>query len=167
MKKHKHRRGQSQFKPLGLTFTLLDELTASASRPMPVQRLGGHMLHVFSGIDSLVNGETPTRHDWAAVTDAVNIMEGMVATGAVQDPGRLTCDATKALALAGMRMQEGEALRLDADGIAAMDAFLADYKTIIASAPERDLIRGHRHAERRVREILRGRVRPGDVVVML
>ena len=167
MKKIKHRRGQSQFKPLGLSFTLLDEITASATRPMPAHRLDGHMLHVFCGIDALINGETPTKHDWAAVTDAVNIMDGLVATGSVQDPGKLTSEATKALALAGMRMQEGEALRLDADGIAAMDAFLADYKTIVASAPERDLIRGHRYAERRVREILQGRKRAGDVVVML
>ena len=29
MKKIKHRRGQSQFKPLGLSFTLLDEITAN------------------------------------------------------------------------------------------------------------------------------------------
>lgn len=167
MKKIKHRRGQTHFKPMGLSFTLLDEITASATRPMPAHRLDGHMLHVFCGVDALINGETPTKHDWAAVTDAVNIMDGLVATGSVQDPGKLTSEATKALALAGMRMQEGEALRLDAGGIAAMDAFLADYKTIVASAPERDLIRGHRYAERRVREILQGRKRPGDVVVML
>lgn len=167
MKKIKHRRGQSHFKPMGLSFTLLEEISASATRPMPAHRLDGHMLHVFSGIDALINGEKPTKDDWAAVTDSVNIMEALVATGAVQDPGKLTSEATKALALAGMRMKEGEALRLDAEGMAAMDAFLADYKVIVASAPERDLIRAHRHAERRVREILQGRARPGDVVVML
>ena len=120
--------------------------------------------------DSLASIETkpnPTTDDWRVLSDAVNLMETLVAMGEVQDDSGLLMDGVRALAEAGRRhMQQGQPIRLDAKGMHAVRAVLEDYSYALEHLPARTMIRCHRATEKRIREILTGKKKPHDVEVL-
>ena len=148
-------------------FTLLDELQASSTLPVPEHRLNGHLIRVHEGLMSLERDAVPPLDAWRELSDAVNILESLVDMGIVSDDDQQIIDAKNAMGHAGARHQETGVMRLTGEGIQILRGLLEDYGTVVQALTERQFISACRRTERRVRQILRGVVRPGDKVVAL
>ena len=148
------------------TYTVLDELMASPTEPLPLEFRRHQTTRMYEGLAAIEKAPEPTTDDWRVCSDAVNLLESLVEIGAVEDSSGLLQDAVAALAMAGKRHRAGGHIRLDAPGIHAVRSVLEDYAEIINSLPARTMIRAHRITERRIHEIQSGRRRPHDVEVM-
>lgn len=162
MKKHATRKRAECFH-----FTLIHELQASSTKPVPEARLNGHLMRVHQGLESLERDVEPHVDAWRDMSDAVNILESLVEMGIVSDDGDQITAAKNAMGQAGARHLESGALRLSGEGIQVMRGLLEDYGTVVQALTERQFVSACRRTERRVRQILRGCVRPGDKVVAL
>lgn len=159
MKRRKHRSAP-------VTYTLIDEMTASPTQPMAESVRAHQLTRMWSGLANMENGATPTTDDWRVCSDAVNLMETLVMMGVVEDTSGLLMDAITGLALAGKRYTKGNAIRLDALGMQAVRAVLEDYASMLEQLPARTMVQCHRLTERRIREILIGRKQPHDVEIV-
>lgn len=151
----------------GMTYRLLDVLMASDSAPMPAENRRHQLTRMWEGLAALERDPQPTLDDWRVCSDAVNLMETLVCTmGLAEDPQGLLQDAVNALAGAGRRYRGGMALRLDAAGMQAVRAVLADYAELLDVISHRQAVQAHLLTERRIREILTGKRQPHDIEVM-
>jgi hypothetical protein len=154
-------------RPAAHTYTLLDELQASPTAPAPERWRTHQLTRMWGGLAALETAPAPTTDDWRVCSDAVNLLETLVVDMRVaQDASGLLMDAIAALARAGQRHRQGQAIRLDAPGIQAVRAVLEDYAELLHQLPHRTMVRAHRLTERRIAAILAGRRRPHDVEVM-
>lgn len=154
---------KKQFTP---TYTLMGEMMASATEPLPEFYCNEQVRRMREGLQSIESGAHPTPHDWRLCSDAVNLMETLVIQGIAEDTQGLLTDAVNALGRAGDRHMKGSALRLSGAGIQAVRAVLEDYAEMLAILPARAMYRCHRATEKRITEILRGRSLPHDVAVL-
>jgi hypothetical protein len=148
------------------TYTLLDEMMASPTAPMPLEKRRHQLTRMWGGLAALEQGATPTTDDWRTCSDAVNLLETLVGMGEVQDTSGLLLDAVEALALAGGRHTAGQGLRLSGQGMQAIRAVLEDYAACLEQLSARTMVRAHRRTEKRVQEILAGKRQAHDVTVM-
>lgn len=149
-----------------VTYTLMDEMTASPTAPMAEESRRHQLTRMWSGLASMETAPEPSTDDWRVCSDAVNLMETLVSMGEVEDASGLLMDAITALALAGKRHMKGNAIRLDALGMQAVRAVLEDYASMVDQLPARTMVRCHRLTERRIRAILAGKKQPHDVEVV-
>ena len=148
-------------------YTLLDELAASPTEPLPQHWRTNQLTKMYAGLNNLEQADNPTPDDWCLVSDAVNLVETLVLEMKVcEDDSGLLMDAITALAMAGRRSKEGKTMRLDGAGIVAVRSILRDYSELIDVLPARTMVRCHRLTERRLHEILDGKKRPHDVEVV-
>lgn len=147
-------------------YTLLDELTASPTQPLPQEKRRHQLTRMYEGLRAIELAPVPTTDDWRVVSDSVNLLESLVEMGAVIDASGLLNDAVTALAMAGKRHRAGGHIRLDAPGIQAVRSVLEDYADVIEMLPARTMVAAHRKTERRIREMLAGKRMPHDVEVM-
>lgn len=148
------------------TYTLMSELMASPTAPMPAAKARHQLTRMYEGLDALERAAQPTKDDWRVCSDCVNLMETLITMGEMQDDTGLLMDAITALATAGRRNVEGKPLRLSGEGMQAVRAVLEDYAEALKVLPERTVIRCHRLTEKRLTEILAGKRLPHDVEVI-
>ena len=147
-------------------YTLIDEMMASPTEPLPQEWRTYQLTRMYAGLSNLEQADNPTPDDWRVVSDAVNLVETLVVEMKVcQDDSGLLMDAITALAMAGKRSKEGKTLRLDGAGIVAVRSILRDYSELIEVLPARVMVRCHRLTEQRIQDILNGKKRPHDVEV--
>ena len=144
-------------------YTLLTELTASPTEPLPAEFRRHQLTRMYDGLHSLETAEKPTTDAWRVVSDAINLMETVVAQGIAQDGCGLLEDAVAAMARAGRRYTDSGVIRLDGEGIQAVRCVLADYAEVIDALPARTMYRVHRLTEKRIIEILAGKTQKHDV----
>lgn len=148
-------------------YTLLDEMAASPTEPLPQAWRTHQLTKMYEGLNQLEQGEDPQPNDWRVVSDAVNLVETLVVEMKVcEDANGLLMDAITALAKAGKRSKAGQRLRLDGEGIVAVRSILRDYAELIDVLPARTMVRCHRLTEKRLHEILDGKRGPHDVEIM-
>ena len=148
------------------TYSTLDEMFASSTNPTPEEFRVHQLTRMWQGLASIEAGAEPSTDDWRVCSDAVILMETLVAQGIVEDGQGLLQDAVTALAMAGKRHQTHGVIRLDAPGIQAVRAVLEDYAACLDNLPHRTMIRCHRATERRIRDIYRGKGMAHDVEVI-
>lgn len=149
------------------TYSLLDEMAASPTQPLPEATRRHQLTRMWAGLASIETADKPTSDDWRVCSDAVNLMETLVDMYVVEDNSGLLQDAIEALALSGKRhMTAGSSIRLDAKGIQAVRAVLEDYSSVIEQVSARTMIHCHRRTERQIREILSGKLRPHDIEII-
>ena len=148
------------------TYSQLNLMLASPTEPMPEPKRRHQLTRMWSGLAAIERGAQPSTDDWRVCSDAVNLIESLVAAGWVEDAQGLLADAVQALAQAGRRHLAGHAIRLDAAGIQAVRAVLEDYAAALEQIDHRSMLYAHRMTEARIREIHAGRKRPHDVEVM-
>ena len=150
---------------LRMTYTLMDEMMASTTQPLPAQKIRHQLSRMYSGLHSLETADRPTMDDWQVVSDAVNMLETFVEKSICEDQTGLLPDAVSALAMAGRRHFEHGVIRLDAKGIATIRAVLEDYAGLIEVLPARVMIHCHRKTEKRLHDMIQGKAKPHDVIV--
>lgn len=148
------------------TYSVMDELLASPTEPTPAALRTHQLTRMNQGLLSIRTSPTPSTDDWRVCSDAVNLMETLVAQGEVADSSGLLMDAVTALAMAGRRNLAGGNIRLDAKGIEAVRAVLEDYADVLAVLPHRTMVKCHRATERRIHEIFAGKRKAHDVEVI-
>ena len=149
------------------TYSLLDVLAASGHAPMAAHKRMHQVTKMYQGLHAIERGQDPEAEDWRVLADAVNLTETLVEMGELQDPSCLLIDAVQALSEAARRWRTLGALRLNARGVAAVRAVLEDYTAALEQLSERTIILAHRATEKRLRQVLQGKTRPGDVVEAL
>lgn len=148
-------------------YTLLDELTASPTEPLPLEWRTYQLTRMYEGLAAMEKAPRPTTDDWRVVSDSINLMETLIETMQVcEDSSGLLMDAITAMAMAGKRNTSGGAIRLDGAGIHAVRAILEDYAQLIEILPARLMVRCHRLTEKRLHEILEGKRKPHDVEIV-
>lgn len=162
MKKQSKRRPAPREK----RYTLLDEMAASPTEPLPVAWKTYQLTRMYEGLAAMEKAPSPTTDDWRVVSDAVNLMETLIETMQVcEDSSGLLMDAITALAVAGKRNRAGGTIRMDGTGIQAVRALLSDYAALLEVLPARVMIRCHRLTEKRLHDLLDGKRRPHDVEI--
>jgi len=147
-------------------YTLLDEMAASPTEPLPIAWKTYQLTRMYEGLSAMEKAPNPTTDDWRVVSDAVNLMETLIETMQVcEDSSGLLMDAITAMAHAGRRNQAGGSIRLDGAGIQAVRAVLEDYAALLDVLPARVMIRCHRLTEKRLHELLDGKRKPHDVEI--
>ena len=148
-------------------YTLLDEMTASPTEPLPQDWRTHQLTKMYQGLHQLEQGEDPQPNDWRLVSDAINLVETLVAEMKVcEDGSGLLMDAITAMAKAGKRSKAGQSLRLDGEGIVAVRSILSDYAELIDVLPARTMVLCHRLTEKRIHDMLDGKRKPHDVEIM-
>lgn len=147
------------------TYSLFAVLSASPTEPTPVASRTYQLTRMYAGLRAIEQDAEPSTDDWRVCSDAVNLMETLLAQGHVVDASGLLMDAVTALAMAGKRHMRGGAIRLDGAGIQAVRAVLEDYAAVLEQLPHRTMVQAHRATEIRISEIHAGRRRPHDVEV--
>lgn len=148
------------------TYTILDEMMASPSEPMPGAFRTHQLTRMYGGLHAMETAPAPTTDDWRVVSDAVNLMETLILTMKIcEDESGLLMDAITALALAGRRQIAGGEIRLDGAGIQAVRAILQDYAGLLEVLPARTMIRCHRMTESRIYDLLDGKRKTHDVTL--
>lgn len=156
-------------------YTLFDVMLASPSEPL-AEHLRRHQLtRMHSGLEAMEKAPSPTTDDWRVVSDAVNLMETLVNNSPwldcdgdpveITDASGLLSDAVTAMAMAGKRHKAGGNIRLDGAGIQAVRSVLADYGDLLDALPARTMIKAHQETERRIHEMLAGKIKPHDVEI--
>lgn len=148
------------------TYSVLDEMLASPTNPTPEASRVHQLTRMWSGLAAIEKAPEPNTDDWRVCSDAVNLMETLVAQGVVADARGLLMDAVTALAMAGRRHMAGGHIRLDAVGIQAVRATLEDYAHCMDMLSHRTMVRCHRATERRIHEIHAGRRKAHDVEIV-
>lgn len=148
-------------------FSLRDIQRASGTKPVPAQKLDGHLERVGQGLLDLQRAASPSLAAWRDLSDAINILESLKEMGLVADDGDEITRAKDAMGEAGARHQETGTLRLSGPGIQTLRALLDDYSEVVRGVTERDFIRACYRTEARIRQILRGNVRAGDRVIAI
>jgi len=147
------------------TYTIWDAMLASPTEPMSEKQRRHQLTRMWSGLAGLETSAEPTKDDWFVCSDAVNLMETLVEQKHIVDPNNMLFDAIRALAEAGQRSFAGKPLRLDGAGIQAIRGVLADYTMVLESLPARTMIHCHRLTEKRLNEIMKGKMKSHDVSV--
>ena len=147
------------------TYSMLDAMLASPTEPMNQKQRLHQLTRMWEGLHSLELDSIPTKDDWAVCSDAVNLMETLIEQKHIVDPNNMLFDAMTALAEAGQRNLEGKPLRLDGAGIQAIRGVLEDYSMVLESLPARTMIHCHRLTEKRLNEIMKGKMKSHDVSV--
>lgn len=182
------RKGQQRKAPAySYTYTIMDELMASTTEPMPVAKQLYQIGRMRQALQNIETAPAPTPTDWRICSDAVNLMETLIRQGnvlqdgqplpgwwydcdgdpvQVQDTENLLEDAIGAMAMAGRRKFSHGTIRLDGRGLVAVRGLIDDYAGLISVLPERTTISAHRRTERRVQDILRGKSQPHDIEII-
>ena len=149
------------------TYGMLDELMASATEPMPLDKRTHQLSRMWQGLAAIEHAPKPTAEDWRVCSDAVNLLETLVRDMRVaEDSQGLLMDAITALDMAGRRHFANGTIRLDGPGIHAVRSVLEDYAALLEALPARTVVRAHRLTERRIHQIHTGKSKPHDVEVM-
>lgn len=153
-------------KPRPKHYTIMDEMMASPTEPLPATYRTHQLTRMYEGLNAMETAPAPTTDDWRVVSDAVNLMETLVVEMKVcEDSSGLLMDAITALAVAGKRNMAGGTIRMDEAGIQAVRAILSDYADLLDVLSARTMIRCHRLTEKRLHELLDGKRRPHDVEI--
>jgi hypothetical protein len=147
-------------------YSMLDEMMASPTEPLTQEKRQYQLLRMYEGLRALEIAPEPSTEDWRVVSDAVNLMETLILEMKIcEDASGLLMDAITAMAKAGQRNLAGGAIRLDGPGIQAVRAVLRDYAELIEVLPARTMVRCHRLTEKRILNILQGKLRPHDMEI--
>lgn len=150
------------------SYTLMDELMASPSLPLPAEYRRHQLTRMYQGLHALEKADNPSVDDWLVVSDACNMLETLIVEMQIcEDTDGLLNDAIKAMGEAGKRhKKEGKPIRLDGPGIQAVRSVLESYAELLDTLPARTMYRCHRLTEKRIHDILEGRKKAHDVEIV-
>lgn len=146
-------------------YSFLDEIMASPTEPMPQAKRVHHLTIMWQGLAAMEAGIDATPNDWRLCSDAVNLMEMLMAPSEkwldcsgqevtfIDEHGLLN-QAIAALAKSGVRHREGQPLHLDGENAQAVRGILESYSDAVEALPHRTMIRCHRKTEIRIQTLI-------------
>ena len=74
-------KGKRRPKPPSTHYSMMDELLASTSQPMPQRNRDYQLKQMNDALQELMQAPRPTNNAWRIVSDAVNLLETLVQHG--------------------------------------------------------------------------------------
>ena len=109
---------RKKYRPPPPTYTMVHELMASTSEPLPEFKRRHQLTRMYEGLASIERGTQPDPQDWRMCADAVNLLETMIEEMKIcEDTQGLLAEAIQAMGEAGQRHQAGAQIRLSGRGI--------------------------------------------------
>lgn len=144
--------GKRKQKKIITTYSLLDEILASDTKPLSVELRTYQLTRMYNGLKAIEISESPTVADWKVVSDAINMLETLIVELKVcEDESNLLQDAITAMDAAKQRsIKENKKIRLDGEGIKNVRAALENYAQIIDVLPARTMLKCHRLTEKKL-----------------
>ena len=147
------------------TYTMLDVMLASTTDPMPADKRIYQSTHIEQALHAIQSSQNPDKGDWQLLSDAVNLSETLVQMGELNDDSGLLGVAVQSMARAAERHKRGHPIRLDGEGLAAVQSIVEAYTDAIRYLPHRVMLVCHRATETRIWDILNNKTQAHDVVV--
>lgn len=162
--KTRHKKGPPRPVP-GESYTLVDEMLASPSNPMPPADASERVRAAREHLAQIQTAPRPALMDWRVCAMVGNVIEIMLELGVVQDHQGLLPDAQEALKEASERaLSTGAPIRLTGRGLTSVTWLIDSFEEILALVPHRTMIRAFRETDKRMRMLDRGQRRPGDYI---
>jgi hypothetical protein len=152
------RRGVPHNPAAGYAFTLLDEIRASKTDPLPLAQRQARVKDARDNLAMLTHGAEPSRFHWRVLATVGNIFEVMLELEMVNDPEGLLWKAQNTLkAAAEYSIEHGVAPRLVGEEAETIASLINAYEEVMAVISHREFIRVLRETDKRMRVL-----RPGD-----
>lgn len=149
----------------GESLTLVDEMLASPTEPMPAADAATRVAVARLHLERLQTMPSPGVMDWRVCAMVGNVIEVMIEFDLAQDPDGLLQDAQAALLEASERaLTKGAPLRFTGRGLTAVTWLVDAFEALLAEAPHRTMVRVFRETDKRMRALSQGRRRPGDYI---
>lgn len=171
-RKGHHLRSHSRRAAQATPYTLLHEMQASTTAPVPEAHRIDQLTRMWEGLAALETHPSPPADDWRVCSDAMNLMETLVECGPwmdcqgqlvdVLDSSGLLKEATEAMA--GLIRAPQQQVP-PADSLHCVRMVLIDYAEALGRLNERSMIRCHRMTAKRIFQVRQGKCELGDVVV--
>lgn len=127
-------------------YTVIDEAAASPLYPAKLDPTLTRGMHARLVVESMRNGQA-TQEDWRALASLHNLFEVMRDHGFVQDPDDLLGAVAAEMAYAAVAHKLlGEPIGVTPAGYFHLNSMVTDWEEIVATAPERMVIRSLRLA---------------------
>ncbi len=129
---------------------MLDVLMASPTEPISKEKRTHQLTRMYMSLLSIETATNPSKEDWLAVSDAINMLDTLVTNMKVcQDESNLLQSAVDAMQSAAMRhIEDGKPIRLDGPGMQAVRAALSSYAEMLETVPARTMYQCHILTER-------------------
>lgn len=159
-----------------LHYSLLDQVTASPTEPLPKASRDRHMTILLTSLEAIAKSPAPKMQDFANLTDPVNILDtfaGMEFRDRQTGEGGYTLDidagiiraASTALVEAFMRHKTTGQLRLSGPGLAAVREAFSAYAQLVEQLPARVLIKAWRDMAKEMQQAAKGARDPKTIVL--
>lgn len=137
-------------------FTLLDELQASPTEPMPTADAARRVSEARKNFRILVDAAEPHKVNWQVVTMVSNVLEVMRELDMIQDPEGLLHDSYLTMCAVSEHANEhGVPPRLVGAEITTVEGMINAFEHVLAAVPHRDVIRAMRELDKRLRVLKR------------
>jgi hypothetical protein len=157
-------------------FSLMDELAASPTNPMPKVMRDHQLSVIHTSLENIAKGAAPTLDELSHLSDVVNILDtlhGMTFADRITKEGGYALEidrkvidgATEAIKDAFERHKAGGQIRLSGTGLAAIRTALATYTQFLDELPARVVINAWRRTRAEILAALAGRGDPKTVVL--
>lgn len=149
------------------SYTMLDELTASNTLPMPASDLESRVSVARANFAALQSPDTATVTAWTVVCMVGNVMETLVVKGLAADPDNLLGSAQDALRRATDAYNAGRGVIVldQPEDVRALRWLLDDWEACMRGLSARSMIHCFRVTDRRIREIEAGRTQAHDFTI--
>lgn len=139
-----------------MKYNLFDEISASDTEPLAPARQAFHLLRINEALRSIERSPDSNYDDWKVMCTVVNMLETLVAMGAMADSEGFIREGQRAIADAGQRRLDhpDRPFRFAGPDIQVVRDLISCYTAAVQQASARMMIRAHRITERRAAEAL-------------
>lgn len=156
-------------------YTMLDEMLASATQPMPQKLQDQHIGSILTSFAAIREGEKPSPRDLTAMGECVNLLgtlsrmefrdaDGDLGTLAI--PADLLPRAVQAVVALAMRVKAGKAVRFTGEEQGIMLEVIDTYREVVATVPHRAMVRAWRQTMKADADARSGKLRGKNVTVV-
>lgn len=152
-------------KPAGSSLSLVDEMIASPTAPMPAEDARQRVAAAREHLDALQHAAEPTVMNWRVCAMVGNVIEVMLGLGLVQDDEGLLANAQRVLRAASEHaIAHNVPPRLVGAEVQHVAALVDAFEQVLAEVPHRAMVRVFRETDVLMRRLNQGQRRPGDYV---
>jgi hypothetical protein len=138
---------------MGMHYTLLDELRASPTEPMPEATRRARMADIRKHFHELAYGLAPTRREWKVIAVVGNMFETMLRFKMVEDPhGILAAAQSVLIQVAEHALDNSVPVRLVGTEVAIIETLIDAYGDVLEALPHRDIIKVARETNIQMRK---------------
>jgi hypothetical protein len=148
------------------TYSHFDLLLADPINPLSEKKATFYMLKIYQALDAFDTELYPELHHWQTLSDVANMLETLTKEfELLEDKEGVIKDGIDVLSRAYKRKEAGLPNTIDYDDLTMLRQMVNSYSYAIETLPERIMVSAHRATEKRIRSILTGNKKDGDIIL--